>query len=75
MTMKSRLTVRKAAEPEASVPPADKPSLAGISFEELLARMIRRKPPATVKAGIKVKRRPEEHEGGKRAPGDGKLIA
>jgi len=73
--MKSRLTARKRAEPRASAPPADKLSLAGSSYEELLASMLRRKPPATVKARTKVKRRPGEHEGGNHAPGDGKLIA
>ncbi len=64
VTRKSRLGGRKAAEPTASAMPAAKLSLAGLAYEEVLASMMRRKPPATVKARAKVKRGTEKYQTG-----------
>jgi hypothetical protein len=55
--------------------PTGRLSFTGIPYEEILASMIERKPPATVKARTKWKRSTGNHEAGKRAPDERKLIA
>ena len=75
LTRKSRLSARKPAEPTASAMPTGRLSLTGIPYEEVLASMIERKPPATVNPLTKRKPGTGNHQAGKRAPEERKLIA
>ena len=63
-----RLTTLGPAGPTARARRARRLSLAGISYEEVLASMMKAKGPAPAKAGSKVKRGPGKRPAGTLAP-------